>query len=185
MHLSLIYKSREDAQSQPDKETKVSTSQAKVSVSSSPFGLVKYADRNYIGDLEDRKSVMENRFFLHRAIVSWYSKKQRIVITSTTKARYIALEYATHKNVWIRRFLNELKMEILIRACLLYGDNETSIILIKNAESQAKSKHIDVQYHYIRKLVANKKLEIKWICSASILADRLTKILSTNSFKRY
>lgn len=159
MHLGLMYGSREDAQSQPDKETKASTSQAKAPVSPPPFGLVGYADSNYAGDPEDRKSVMGNCFFLHGAIVSWCSKKQRTVSTSTTEAEYIALGHGARESVWIRRFLNELKVEAPIGACLLHGDNETSIILTKNAESQARTKHIDVQHHYIRELVADKEVK--------------------------
>lgn len=99
MHLGLIYGLRENAQSQPDKETKTLTRQAKVPVSLPPFGLVKYVDSNYTDDLEDRKSVMENCFFLHGAIVSWCSKKQRIVLTSTIEAKYISLGHATRKSI--------------------------------------------------------------------------------------
>ena len=57
------------------------------------------------------------------------------------------------------------------RCCILHGDNETSIILTKNAESQARTKHIDVQHLYIRKLVADGELVVKWVCSANMLAD--------------
>ncbi len=87
--------------------------------------------------------------------------------------------------MWIRQFLNELKVEAPIGVYLLHRDNKTSIILTKNAENQAKTKHIDVQHYYIYELVVNKEVEIEWICSARILADRFTKTLSNNSFKHY
>lgn len=85
--------------------------------------------------------------------------------------------------MWIQRFLNELKVANPIGACLLHGDNETSIILTKNTESQARTKHIDVQHHYIRELVADKEVTIEWICSASMLADSFTKSLNIDTFR--
>ena len=99
------------------------------------YGLIGYADSNFAGDPEDRKSVMENCFFLNGAVVSWSSKKQRIVSTSTTEAEYIALGHAAREAVWIRRFINEMTLDI-VPEITLNGDNEMSITLTKNAESQ-------------------------------------------------
>ena len=115
--------------------------------SSQPYGFVGYADSNYAGDPEVRKSVIEHCFFINRAVASWCSKKQRTVSTSTTETDYITLGHAARESVWIRQFLNELEVADPIDACILHGDNETSIILTKNAESQARTKHIDVQHH--------------------------------------
>ena len=56
-----------------------------------PYGLEGYADSNFAGDPEDRKSLMGYCFFRNGAVVSWSSKKHRTVSTSTTKAEYIAL----------------------------------------------------------------------------------------------
>lgn len=171
---------------QPQSRTKArSEKEAKASAGPPPFGLIGYADSNYAGDPEDRKSLMGNCFFIHGAIVSWCSKKQRTVSTSTTEAEYITLGHAARESVWIRRFLKELRVEDPIGACILHGDNETSIILTKNAESQARTKHIDVQHHYIHELVTDKEVEVEWICSASMLADGFTKALSVANFRRH
>ena len=107
----------------------------------------------------------------------------RTVSTSTTEAEYIALGHVARKSVWIQRFFNELSIAEPIGACILHGDNETSIILTKNAESQLRTKHINMQYHYIRELVADKKVVIRWICSASILANGFTKALGIDNFR--
>lgn len=151
----------------------------------SPFGLIGYGDSSYAGDLEDRKSVMGYCYFINGAIVSWCSKKQRTVSTSTTEAEYIALGYAAREAIWLRRFLNELQVSEPIKCITLYGDNETSITLTKNAESQHRTKHIDVQHHYIRELVGEGELEVLWICSSSMLADGFTKALSIDTFRRH
>lgn len=135
-----------------------------------PYGLTGYADSNYAGDPEDRKSVMGYCFFINGA-VSWCSKKQRTVATSTTEAEYIALGHAARESGWIKRFLNELRISDPIKAYTLHGDNETSIILTKNAESQSRTKHIDVQHHYVRELVTDGDLVVEWVCSSNMLAD--------------
>ena len=70
------------------------------------------------------------------------------------------------------------KMEIL-------GDNETSPILSKNLESQNHTKHIDVMYHHIWELVDDRKLEIEWIQSLSILANRLIIALLVGPFIKH
>lgn len=61
--------------------------------SSPPFKLFDYAHSNYISDSEEKKSIRRNYFFVHRAIVSWYSNKQYTVLTFITKAEYITLGY--------------------------------------------------------------------------------------------
>ena len=150
----------------------------------SPYGLVGYANSNFARDPKDRKSVMGYCFFLNGAVVSWSSKKQRTVSTSTTKAKYIALGHAAKEAVWIRRFINKMKLEA-VEDVTLYGNNEISIALTKNAESQHRTKHIDVQYHYIRELVNKRELTIEWIPESKMLADGMTKALPTETFRKH
>ena len=67
----------------------------------------------------------------------------------------------------------------------LYGDNEMSIALTKNIESQHRTKHINVQYHYIRELVNEGELTVKWIPGSEMLADGMTKALPTETFRKH
>ena len=84
MHLRLSY----EAHPKPEKEQKA---KAKALVNQSTFGLIGYVDSNYAGNSEDTKSAMGHCFFIHGAIVSWYSKKQKTVLNPTTEAKYIVL----------------------------------------------------------------------------------------------
>ena len=64
---------------------------------------------------------------------------------STKEAKYIALGYIAREVISLKRFLNELQIVAEpIVSVTLYGDNETSITLTMNAESQHRTKHIDV-----------------------------------------
>ena len=83
MHLGLIY----DGHLKDKRETKAL-------IIPSPFGLIGYGDSSYAGDPENKKSVMRYCYFINGTVVSWCSKKQRIVSTFTIKVEYIALGYA-------------------------------------------------------------------------------------------
>lgn len=72
----------------------------------------------------------------------------------------------------------------LINTCILYGDNKTSIIITKHPKSQSRTKHINFQYHYIRKLVVDRELVVKWVYSANMLADGFTKALIIDNFRQ-
>ena len=58
-----------------------------------------YADSNFARDISERKSTMEYCFFLVRGVISWCSKKQCTVSTSTTEAEYITIDYAVRQAV--------------------------------------------------------------------------------------
>lgn len=92
---------------------------------------------------------MGYRFFFNGALATWSSKKQRSVCTSTTEAEYIALGHGAREAVWLRRLVNELIQDPITKITLL-GDNESSIPLPMNAESQNRTKHIDVIHHFVR-----------------------------------
>lgn len=75
------------------------SSQNDVLAASSPFGLIKYGNSSYAGDLKDKKSVMGYYYFLNGAILSWCSKKQQIISTLIIEAEYMALGHVAHEFV--------------------------------------------------------------------------------------
>lgn len=86
--------------------------------------------------------------------------------------------------MWIKRFVNELEIEVT-KKITLHGDNEISIALTKNAESQRRTKHIDVQHYYIRELIDEGELIVTWIPGSEMLADGMTKALPTETFRKH
>ena len=77
-----------------------------------------------------------------------------------------------------------MKLEV-VEDVTLYGDNEMSIVLTKNTESQHRTKHIDVQHHYIRELVNEREFTIEWIPGSKMLADEMIKALPTETFRKH
>lgn len=91
--------------------------------------------------------------------------------TLITKVEYIALGHAAREAVGIRRFINELVLEV-VENVTLHDDNEMSITLTKNVESQRRTKHIDVKDHHIRVLISEGELTVVWVSSSAEDAGR-------------
>ena len=102
-----------------------------------------YVDSSYAGDLKDRKSITRYCFFLAGTIVTWCSKRQRTLSTSTSEVEYVAVSQGAKEGVWIQQFLNELLPKNTVREIKMLGNNETSLTLIRDPKSQNQTKHID------------------------------------------
>ena len=63
------------------------------------------------------------------------------------------------------------------QATRIYGDNQGALRLVGNPEFHAKSKHIDVQYHYTRELLEGGVIDLEYTPTAEMAADCLTKPL--------
>ena len=71
------------------------------------------------------------------------------------------------------------------QAKLLYCDNMSAIILLKNFEHYARIKHIDVQFHFVRHYIKQKIIDLKYIFTKKQLIDAFTKIIIINIFKSF
>ena len=118
------------------------------------FKLVGYTDSDWAGSLDDRKSTSGYMFHMGSSAISWASKKQPIVAQSTTEVEYIATNAAACQAIWPRRILidsNERQED----GTTIYCDNISSIALSKNLVFHGRSKHIEIRYYFISKLVEN------------------------------
>ncbi|XP_062203764.1 secreted RxLR effector protein 161-like [Phragmites australis] len=108
--------------------------------------LIGYSDNDLVGDIDTLKSTTEVLFFVGRNLVTWQSHKQKVVVLSSCKAKYIAVTTATCHGVWLARLLAELRGE---EACAitLKIDNQTAIMFSKNLVFHHRSKYIDTRYH--------------------------------------
>lgn len=77
-----------------------------------------------------------------------------------TEVKYIALGHVAKKIIRIKRFINEMNLEV-VEDFTLYKDNKICIVLTKNIKNQYQINHIDIQHYFIRKLINKKKLTIK------------------------
>jgi hypothetical protein len=139
--------------------------------------LVAYSDSNWAEDLDDRRSTSGYAIRLGTATVSWSTKKQTTVATSSTEAEYMAAHHCSKQVVWLRNLLTELGTTAAESPTRMYLDNRGAIDIAKDPKHHQRTKHIDVQHHYIRERVALKILDIEHIPSCDMLADGFTKAL--------
>ena len=137
------------------------------------FRVIAYTDSNYATDEHDRKSVSGYVVTLGGSIVSWGSKKQDTVSLSSCEAEYIASVNCAQEIRYIQQLMEELvgKQE----PALMYGDNNGAIFLSKHNHVGARTKHIDVRYHYLRELQTNGHLDYKKIKGEDNPSDIMTK----------
>jgi histone deacetylase 1/2 len=143
-----------------------------------------FSDADWAASIDDRKSTGD--YLVHRGStpISSKSRKQRTVARSSTEAEYKALADGTAEILWIRSLLLELRLSSS-SSTTLWCDNLGATFLSANPVFHARTKHVEVDYHFIRDRVANKEIQVRFISSKDQLADVLTKPLPLVSFASF
>eukprot|EP00253_Pinus_taeda_P026673 PITA_26673 len=108
--------------------------------------------------------------------VSWMSKKQSVVALSTIEAEYMTATRASKEAVWLQRLCSS--MGLGQGAIRIDCDNQSAIFLAKNPAHHSKTKHIDVQYHFVRDMIEVKKVLLVKVDTLKNIVDALTKSVS-------
>ena len=145
--------------------------------------LIGYSDADWAGDVDDRHSTSGNVFLLAKGAVSWLSKKQATVALSTTEAEYVALSTATQEAIWLQRLFTDVG-EPLEEPVVINEDNQGAIAMAKNPVGHARTKHIDIRYHFVLEGVRNGTIIMKYVATGEMVADILTKSLPQHPFEK-
>lgn len=140
----------------------------------SSFQLQAFTDADWAGCPDDRRSTTGIAIYLGDSLIHWSAKKQTTVSRSSTEAELRALATATTDLIWIRRLLTELCIPNL-RAPILWCDNIGAMYLAANPLFKARTKHIEVDFQFVRQLVLKKDLLVRYIATKDQLADAFTK----------
>ncbi|KAG9450499.1 hypothetical protein H6P81_010464 [Aristolochia fimbriata] len=144
---------------------------------------IGYTNSDYARDPDDRKSTSGFVFMLGSAAISWASKKQKCVARSTMEAEFVAYSLASTEAVWIKGFLEDLKLSCWDGSPIqLFCDNQTTVTTLKNGEISSKGKHIEVHYHYVFDILQKGKVVVSHILTSEMLVDPLTKALTMDYF---
>lgn len=143
-----------------------------------------FCDADYGGDLDTRRSRSGYIFQFGSGLIAWSSQSQKCTAQSTTEAEYIAACMATKEAIWLRRLLHNIGYP-QPDPTPLFGDNQSAIRLLKNPEYHKRTKHIDIQYHFIREKFKNGEIDISYISTAQQIADIMTKPLPRDKFERF
>jgi hypothetical protein len=146
--------------------------------------LAGYTDASFAEDSATKRSTGAYVFTLNGGPISWASRRQPTVALSTTEAEYMAMCQAIREASWLRQLLIELGVCQKNEPIEVHADNKSAIALGKNPEFHKRSKHIDVQYHYVREQVQNGQVVTPYLSTAHMVADGLTKALSPELHQR-
>ncbi len=139
-----------------------------------------YADADWGGCLDTRRSTTGYLFRTFGGPVAWKSRRQPTTALSTAEAEYMASADATRQAIWLRLLLDDLGEPQTTMTIL--NDNQACIQLSKNPVHHDRSKHIDMRHHFLRDHVNSNTIELLHVPTADNLADLLTKPLGVDKF---
>jgi hypothetical protein len=144
--------------------------------------LAGYTDADWAGNAADRRSTSGYAFSIGSAAVAWSSKKQPTVALSSTEAEYQGVAIATCEAIWVKRLLKDLHEEVS-DLTVIYCDNLSSIQLAKNPVFHARTKHIEMHYHFVRERDLSGEVELKHVPTDRQIADIFTKPLGLDKWQ--
>jgi hypothetical protein len=147
-----------------------------------PIDVVAYADADWGGDKDDRKSTTGYVVKMDGNTVIWSAKKQKTVALSTAEAEYMAIAGVTQEVKWLNQLLSEMGFPTSDSGSQVLTDNQAALTIGTNDTYHERTKHIDIKYHFIRESVKNKEIDLKWIPTKNQLADIFTKAVSSGQF---
>ena len=116
--------------------------------------------------------------------MSWSSKKQPTIALSSTEVEYRGAAMAACEIAWLRKLLSDLGHEVQ-GPVTLYWDNMSSIQLENNPVFHARTKHIEVHYHYVREKVLGREINIVYVNTNEQVANIFTKSLGAEKQHRF
>jgi hypothetical protein len=98
----------------------------------------------------------------------------------------MTLSKAAKEAIWVDRFLHELSFRSSIDQSIhLYADNKKVIDLIINSLFHKRIKHIEIKWHWIRKMIEKEKISIHYLFIKEMLVHGLIKSLSALAFANF
>lgn len=147
---------------------------------SSSRDLEVYTDADWAGSPIDRRSTSGYCSYVWGNLVTWRSKKQQVVARSSAEAELRALAQGICEGIWLRRLMKDLRVNYSgpINMC----DSQSAIAIAKNPVHHDRTKHIEIDKHFINEKIEDKTITLSYVPSRFQTADILTKALFRPNF---
>ena len=161
--------------------------------------LTGYIDVDWTDDKKIRRSIFDYIFNLDSEVISWSFKRQVTVALSICEAEYMSQIQTVKEVIWLSSLLNELQLLSVVKnnlvvygasvyclvVTIIYCDNQEAQALARNLSQHVRSKHIDIQQHFVRDKMQNDTLNLQHVFSDQQIVDDLTKPLFKNRFLKF
>lgn len=151
---------------------------------STPTDIVAYSDADWAGCPDTRRSTSGYCVYLGSSLVSWSSKRQPTVSRSSAEAEYRAVANAVAECTWLRQLLSELYCPV-DKATVVFCDNVSAVYLSANPVHHRRTKHIELDIHFVREQVALGHVRVLHVPTSQQFADIMTKGLPSTTFPEF
>ncbi|KAL0551185.1 hypothetical protein IC582_010271 [Cucumis melo] len=133
-----------------------------------------YTDSDWAGSVIDRKSTSSYCTFVWGNLVTWRSKKQSVVAGSSAEAEYRAMSLEICEEIWLQKVLSDLHQECET-PLKFFCDNKAAISIANNPVQHDRTKHVEIDRHFIKERLDSESICISYIPSSQQIVDVLTK----------
>ena len=146
--------------------------------------LDSYTDVDWGGCPDTRRSTSGYSVFLGDNLISWSSKRQPTLSSSSAESEYCGVAHVVSETCWLRNLLLELKCPVR-RTALVYCDNVSAVYLSRTPVQHQRTKHIEMDIHFVREKVAKGHVRVLHVPSLYQYVDSFTKGLPRPLFENF
>ena len=161
-----------------DHELEIKFNKIKIN-SEEKVSIVSYVDASF-GNAEDATSICGYFTLINGNMLQAKCKKQKNVALTSTEAEFIAIALCCKEVLWIMNLFDELRIKYDVP--IIYSDNQPAIRIASAKSAKGRTRHINIKYQFVRQLVKEEKIKIKYVSTENNIADILTKALSEARF---
>lgn len=141
-----------------------------------------YTDVDWAGNLVDRRSTSGYFTLVGENLVTWRSKKQSVVALSSVEAEFRGIVKGVTEVLWLQKLLKDIGVRIELPTPLMC-DNKASISISENHVQHDRTKHVEIDRHFIKEKLEGGIIELSFVRSEDQLADILTKAVNGRTFE--
>jgi hypothetical protein len=141
-----------------------------------------FSDSDWAGCPDTRRSTVGYIIIACGGPISWKSSLHKTLAHSSCEAEYIALSEIGREIIWLCNFFDEIGVSY--HRPQIFCDSSSAIKWSEDPIQHQRTKHVEIDYYYIRDIIAKEKVDLFKIDTESNLADIFTKNVDTKTFNR-